>query len=198
MELFDQNGCLTEEGLHAVIGGQLDELGRLEAAEHLSYCDKCMDRYTALLTADVLEEPPRSARGGGDGHHLGAADAEHLGPGRRSRCGGGAGADHVAHRHPGTDPVHRRNGAHLAARNHPDHGAGTAGQARAGRRTHPTQPEQLGKPVQDKEPAPTLSQKLTGTLDSLLFGKMNLRQSLTLPFPTRRNEGIFMKKKMAF
>ena len=59
MELFDQNGCLTEEGLHAVIGGQLDELGRLEAAEHLSYCDKCMDRYTALLTADVLEEPPR-------------------------------------------------------------------------------------------------------------------------------------------
>ena len=32
-------------------------------------------------------------------------------------------------------------------------------------------PEQLGKPVQDKEPAPTLSQKLTGTLDSLLFGK---------------------------
>ena len=63
MELFDQNGCLTEEGLHAVIGGQLDELGRLEAAEHLSYCDKCMDRCTALLTADVLEEPPRSARG---------------------------------------------------------------------------------------------------------------------------------------
>ena len=63
MELFDQNGCLTEEGLHAVIGGQLDELGRLEAAEHLAYCDKCMDRYTALLTADVLEEPPRSARG---------------------------------------------------------------------------------------------------------------------------------------
>ena len=43
MELFDQNGCLTEEGLHAVIGGQLDELGRLEAAEHLSYCDECMD-----------------------------------------------------------------------------------------------------------------------------------------------------------
>ena len=39
------------------------ELGRLEAAEHLSYCDECMDRYTALLTADVLEEPPRSARG---------------------------------------------------------------------------------------------------------------------------------------
>ena len=37
--------------------------------------------------------------------------------------------------------------------------------------TSQTQPEQLGKPVQDKELAPTLSQKLTGTLDSLLFGK---------------------------
>ena len=63
MELFDEKGCLSEEGLHAVIGGQLDELGRLEAAEHLAYCDKCMDRYTALLTADALQEPPRSARG---------------------------------------------------------------------------------------------------------------------------------------
>ena len=62
MELFDQNGCLTEEGLHAVIGGQLDELGRLEAAEHLAYCDKCTDRYTALLTADALADPPRDVR----------------------------------------------------------------------------------------------------------------------------------------
>ncbi len=61
MELFDENGCLTDEGLQALTKGQLDEMGRLEAAEHLSYCDKCMDRYTALLTADVLETPPRSA-----------------------------------------------------------------------------------------------------------------------------------------
>ena len=63
MELFDENGCLTDEGLQALTKGQLDEMGRLEAAEHLSYCDRCMDRYTALLTADVLETPPRSARG---------------------------------------------------------------------------------------------------------------------------------------
>jgi len=61
MELFDTNGCLTDEGLQALQTGQLDELGRLEAAEHLAYCDKCTDRYTALLTADVLQEPPRSA-----------------------------------------------------------------------------------------------------------------------------------------
>lgn len=49
MELFREDGCLTDEGLLAVTKGGLDELGRLETAEHLSYCDRCMDRYTALL-----------------------------------------------------------------------------------------------------------------------------------------------------
>lgn len=63
LELFREDGCLTDEGLQALQDGQLDELGRLEAAEHLSYCDKCMDRYTALLTADVLETPPRGVHG---------------------------------------------------------------------------------------------------------------------------------------
>lgn len=63
MELFDAKGCLSEEGLQALVGGQLDETQRLEAAEHLAYCDRCMDRYTTLLTDDVLEQPPRSARG---------------------------------------------------------------------------------------------------------------------------------------
>lgn len=63
MELFDEKGCLTDEGLQALTGGQLDEMGRLEAAEHLAYCDRCMDRYTALLTEDALETPPHPARG---------------------------------------------------------------------------------------------------------------------------------------
>ena len=52
-----------DAGFRAMMDGQLDELGRLEAAEHLSYCDQCMDRYTALLTADALETPPRSVQG---------------------------------------------------------------------------------------------------------------------------------------
>lgn len=59
MELFRDDGCLTDEGLQALVEGTLDELGRLEAAEHLSYCDRCLDRYTALLTGDVVEQPPR-------------------------------------------------------------------------------------------------------------------------------------------
>lgn len=62
MELFREDGCLSDEGLHALTAGQLDELGRLEAAEHLAYCDKCTDRYTALLTADALADPPRNVR----------------------------------------------------------------------------------------------------------------------------------------
>lgn len=58
MELFDAKGCLSEEGLQALVGGQLDETQRLEAAEHLAYCDRCMDRYTALLTEPELLGKP--------------------------------------------------------------------------------------------------------------------------------------------
>lgn len=56
-ELFKENGHLTDQGLQAVVAGTLTELQSLEAAEHLSYCDKCLVRYTDLLTADVLETP---------------------------------------------------------------------------------------------------------------------------------------------
>ncbi|MBQ8648431.1 MAG: hypothetical protein IJ484_09835, partial [Oscillospiraceae bacterium] len=60
MELFDpMTGCLTDEGLQALADGGLDELARLEAAEHLAFCDGCLDRYTALLAApDALTPPP--------------------------------------------------------------------------------------------------------------------------------------------
>ena len=41
MELFNKEGHLTDEGLRAVVDGTLDEMGRLEASEHLSFCDSC-------------------------------------------------------------------------------------------------------------------------------------------------------------
>ena len=44
LELFNDQGCLTDEGLQALIAGSLDEMGRLEAAEHLAYCDRCLKR----------------------------------------------------------------------------------------------------------------------------------------------------------
>ena len=64
MELFDKKGCLTDEGLRALTENQLNELQRLEAAEHLSYCNRCLKRYTTLLTGeDALQDPPRDLAG---------------------------------------------------------------------------------------------------------------------------------------
>lgn len=65
MELFHNNGHLTDEALKAMIdGAELDELARLEIAEHLSFCDECVLRYTDLLTDDALLQPPHSAAPG--------------------------------------------------------------------------------------------------------------------------------------
>lgn len=57
MELFRENGCLTDEALRAVVDGTLDETARLEVCEHLSFCDACLLRYTALLDDAVLLTP---------------------------------------------------------------------------------------------------------------------------------------------
>lgn len=63
MELFYDNGHLTGEALRTLAhGGELTELERLEAGEHLAFCDQCLDRYTALLTGDVLLTPERTCR----------------------------------------------------------------------------------------------------------------------------------------
>lgn len=59
-ELFLESGHLSDEGLKALIQGTLDETGRLEAAEHLSFCDECLVRYTGMLSEDVQLEPPQS------------------------------------------------------------------------------------------------------------------------------------------
>ena len=172
MELFDQNGCLTEEGLHAVIGGQLDELGRLEAAEHLSYCDKCMDRYTALLTADVLEEPPRSARGAVMGTIWVRLMQNTWG---RAAVAAVAAVLALTMWRSGTLEQILSTGE--TVRSWLPETTQTTEPERLGRpvqddeRVNAEPPETLGCPVQDREPKPTLSQKLTGTLDSLLFGK---------------------------
>lgn len=55
--LFYEDGHLSDAGLQALVSGQLDELGRLEAAEHLGFCPACLERYTRLLTGDVLQKP---------------------------------------------------------------------------------------------------------------------------------------------
>lgn len=59
-ELFLPNGHLSDEGLQALVAGTLDEMQRLEAAEHLSFCDECLVRYTDALTQDVQLEPEQN------------------------------------------------------------------------------------------------------------------------------------------
>lgn len=63
MTRFRDDGHLTGETLAALARGEeLDELGRLEAAEHLAFCDLCLQRYTDLLEGAALLTPERSCR----------------------------------------------------------------------------------------------------------------------------------------
>ena len=59
--LFDAEGHLTDEGLYALKDGTLDDLGALEAAEHLSFCDYCLLRYTAMIekAPEAMKQPMR-------------------------------------------------------------------------------------------------------------------------------------------
>ena len=59
---FRPDGHLTDAALAALIRGDpLPELERLELAEHLAYCDRCLQRYTELLTDEALVPPPAPA-----------------------------------------------------------------------------------------------------------------------------------------
>lgn len=61
MEWFRVDGHLTDEALAALIrDGGPEELTRLELAEHLAFCDSCLQRYTDLLAGTELLSPERS------------------------------------------------------------------------------------------------------------------------------------------
>ena len=63
---FVKERCRTDHAfrqktLHALQESRLDELGSLEAAEHLTFCDYCLARYTALIESapEKLKQPMR-------------------------------------------------------------------------------------------------------------------------------------------
>lgn len=172
MQLFKDDGCFSDEGLHALIGGQLDELGRLEAAEHLSYCDKCMDRYTALLTADVMQTPPRSARGAVMGtiwvrlmqSTYGRAAVASVAAVLALTMWRTGSIDQLL---AGTQDLKTWTPEISQSQQEPE---------QLGRPVNDddrlsTQPKTLGQPVQDTAPSPVIAQKLSGALDELLFGR---------------------------
>ena len=63
MEIFRHDGHLTDRALAALVAGEsLDETARLEIAEHLAFCDLCLQRYTDALAGAPLLTPERSCR----------------------------------------------------------------------------------------------------------------------------------------
>ena len=63
MDIFRHDGHLTDGALAAlVVGEPLDETARLEIAEHLAFCDLCLQRYTDALTGTELLTPEQSCR----------------------------------------------------------------------------------------------------------------------------------------
>ena len=58
MKLFNGDGHITDEGLRALVAVELDEMGRLEVSEHLDFCDRCVERYSEMLTDDLEIAPP--------------------------------------------------------------------------------------------------------------------------------------------
>lgn len=63
MEHFRPDGHLTKEAIAALAAGQeLNELTRLELAEHLAYCDRCLQRYTDALEGAAVLTPEHSCR----------------------------------------------------------------------------------------------------------------------------------------
>lgn len=64
MDVFREDGHLTDEALEALAQEEApDGLARLEIAEHLAFCDACLQRYTAILAGAQLLAPEHSCQG---------------------------------------------------------------------------------------------------------------------------------------
>ena len=62
--VFREDGHLSGEALEALAGNEdrFSELERLEIAEHLAFCDYCLQRYTMALEDGRLLVPERSCQ----------------------------------------------------------------------------------------------------------------------------------------
>lgn len=63
MDIFREDGHLTTAALRLLAEDHpMDDLARLEIAEHLAFCDLCLQRYTGLLSRRELLSPAHSCR----------------------------------------------------------------------------------------------------------------------------------------
>ena len=62
--VFREDGHLSGRALAALAQSEdcFDELERLEIAEHLAFCDECLQRYTLALVGGDLLVPERSCQ----------------------------------------------------------------------------------------------------------------------------------------
>ena len=62
--VFREDGHLSDGALAALTQNEdrFDELERLEIAEHLAFCDECLQRYTLALEGGNLLVPERSCQ----------------------------------------------------------------------------------------------------------------------------------------
>ena len=56
LELFTADGHLTDSAFALLIQEKLDPLQSLEVSEHLSFCDRCLERYTAILCGEPIPD----------------------------------------------------------------------------------------------------------------------------------------------
>lgn len=57
-EFFSEDGHLTDFAFDSFINDNIEELHRLEFAEHTSFCDECLLKYMDLLDNSKLISPP--------------------------------------------------------------------------------------------------------------------------------------------
>ena len=63
MDIFREDGHLSQAVLTALAKNEpLEDLHRLEIAEHLAWCDLCLQRYTESLSGQELLTPLKSCQ----------------------------------------------------------------------------------------------------------------------------------------
>ena len=62
MELFREDGCMTDAGFRAMMDGRLDELADWKPPNTSPIVTSAWTDTRPFLTADALETPPRSVR----------------------------------------------------------------------------------------------------------------------------------------